>query len=78
LAQQLYEFEDQIGETKMKVRLSLIALLVTLFSVPALATTKSDYDHRFDFSKLQTWDFKVQNRMPRDPVGTVLVQREME
>ena len=53
----------------MKVKLLFIALLVGLLSVSALATTKSDYDESFNFSNLRTWDFKVQNRMPRDPVG---------
>jgi len=54
----------------MKVKLLVIALLVGLVSGSALATTKSDYDESFNFSNLRTWDFKVQNRMPRDPVGT--------
>jgi len=54
----------------MKVRFLVIALLMGLLSTSALATTKSDYDQSFNFSDLRTWDFKVQNRMPRDPVGT--------
>jgi hypothetical protein len=54
----------------MKVRFLPVALLMGLLSVAAFATTKSDYDHSFNFSNLRTWDFKVQTRMPRDPVGT--------
>lgn len=54
----------------MKVRFLVIAMLVGPLSVSALATTKSDYDKSFNFSNLRTWDFKVQNRMPRDPVST--------
>ena len=53
----------------MKVRYTVVALLLGALSVSALATTKSDYDQSFNFSSLKTWDFKVQNRMPRDPVG---------
>jgi hypothetical protein len=53
----------------MKARLLLATLFIGLLSVAALAMTKSDYDRRFKFSNLRTWDFKVQTRMPRDPVG---------
>jgi hypothetical protein len=48
----------------------MISVLTGLLGVSALATTRSDYDESFNFSTLKTWDFKVQNRMPRDPVGT--------
>jgi Domain of unknown function (DUF4136) len=44
--------------------------LTRLLSVAAFATTKSDYDHSFNFSNFRIWDFKVQTRVPRDPVGS--------
>ena len=54
----------------MTRKLLLTSIAITLLSVTALAETKSDYDRSYDFSKLQTWDFKVVTRMPEDPVGT--------
>jgi Domain of unknown function (DUF4136) len=54
----------------MKARLLLVVLFTGLLSTAAPALTKSDYDRNFKFSGLRTWDFKVQTRMPRDPVGT--------
>lgn len=51
-------------------KLLLISIALALLSVTALAETKSDYDRSYDFSTLQTWDFKVITRMPEDPVGT--------
>lgn len=54
----------------MKYRVLLAAIALVLFSVTAVADTKSDYDRSYDFSKLRTWDFKMMTRMPRDPVGT--------
>jgi hypothetical protein len=53
----------------MKLRLVLAVVCIALVGGVASATTKSDYDRNFDFSKLKTWDFKAQNRMPRDPIG---------
>ena len=53
----------------MKRKLFLTSIVLALFSVAVLAETKSDYDRSYDFSKLRTWDFKVLNRMPTDPVG---------
>ncbi len=48
----------------------ILALLLTgVFSVVALAETKSDYDRNFDFSKLRTWDFKAGTQMPNDSVA---------
>lgn len=52
----------------MKYKLVLALTVIALLSGSALAETKSDYDHSFDFSKLRTWDFKVVTRMPRDPL----------
>src|SRR4029453_11413234 len=54
----------------MKYKFILASALMALFSLEVLAETKSDYDRSYDFSKLRTWDFKVLNRMPTDPVGT--------
>ncbi len=54
----------------MKNKLFLTSIVIALLSVAVLAETKSDYDRSYDFSKLKTWDFKVLNRMPTDPVGT--------
>lgn len=54
----------------MRYRVLLAAIAFMLFSVTAVADTKSDYDRSYDFSKLRTWDFKMMTRMPRDPVGT--------
>lgn len=54
----------------MKYQLILASALIALFSLGVMAETKSDYDRSYDFSKLRTWDFKVLNRMPTDPVGT--------
>jgi hypothetical protein len=54
----------------MMRKLLLTSIAIALLSVTALAETKSDYDRSYDFSKLQTWDFKVTTRMPKDPVGT--------
>ena len=51
-------------------KLFFIGLVIALFSVAAVAQTKSDYDRSYDFSMLKTWDFKVITRMPEDPVGT--------
>ena len=53
----------------MKHKLFLTSIVLALFSVAVLAETKSDYDRSYDFSKLKTWDLKVLNRMPTDPVG---------
>jgi hypothetical protein len=36
----------------------------------AFGETKSDYDRSYSFVGLRTWDFKMQTRMPTDPVGT--------
>lgn len=52
------------------VKILMIAIINVLLCVGALAGTKSDYDHSYDFANLKTWDFKVQTRMPSDPVGT--------
>ena len=30
------------------------------------AMIKSDYDRKYDLVKLHTWDFKTQNRKPKD------------
>jgi hypothetical protein len=52
------------------MRHKILALILTgLFSLTAVAETKSDYDRSFDFSRLRTWDFKVVPRMPNDPVA---------
>lgn len=53
----------------MKLRLILAGVCIALASIVVSATTKSDYDRNFDFSRLKTWDFKAQTRMPRDPIG---------
>lgn len=53
----------------MRYRISVVGMLIFLFSTAAFADTKSDYDRSFDFSKLRTWDFKVMTRMPHDPVA---------
>jgi hypothetical protein len=53
----------------MKLRLLLAIVCIAFAGSIASATTKSDYDRNFDFSRLKTWDFKAQNRMPRDPIG---------
>jgi hypothetical protein len=53
----------------MRYKITLALILTALFSIAALADTKSDYDRNFDFSKLRTWDFKVASRMPNDPVA---------
>ena len=54
----------------MQYRLIFASALIVLLSFGLIAETKSDYDRSYDFSKLRTWDFKVLNRMPTDPVGT--------
>lgn len=54
----------------MMLKLLLTSIAIALFSVAALAETKSDYDRSYDFSKLKKWDFKITTRMPEDPVGT--------
>lgn len=51
-------------------KLFLVGIVIALFSVVAIAQTKSDYDRSYDFSQLKTWDFKCITRMPEDPVGT--------
>jgi len=49
---------------------AILALLVLgMGSAIAFAETKSDYERGFDFSKLRTWDFKQQARMPREQLG---------
>ena len=53
----------------MRYKIILALFATALFSVAALAETKSDYDRNFDFSKLRTWDFKVVTRMPNDPIA---------
>jgi Domain of unknown function (DUF4136) len=53
----------------MKYKITLAFLLTALFAVATIAETKSDYDRKFDFSRLRTWDFKVLTRMPNDPVA---------
>lgn len=53
----------------MKQKSIFVSALIVLFSVGVMAETKSDYDRSYDFSRLRTWDFKVLNRMPTDPVG---------
>lgn len=53
----------------MKRKFVFAGALIALFSLGVMAETKSDYDRSYDFSKLRTWDFKVLNRMPTDPVG---------
>lgn len=50
-------------------KMILVLLLTGVFSVAALAETKSDYDRNFDFSRLRTWDFKAATRIPNDPVA---------
>jgi hypothetical protein len=54
----------------LKAGLILAVLVLLPVSRIVLAETKSDYDRSFDFASLKTWDFKVQTRMPTDPVGT--------
>jgi hypothetical protein len=51
-------------------KILMIAIINALLCLGALAGTKSDYDRSYDFANLKTWDFKVQTRMPSDPVGT--------
>ena len=52
-------------------RLILLALpVLAIVSLVALADTESDYDRSYNFAALKSWDFKVQTRMPTDPVGT--------
>ena len=53
----------------MKLKILMIASIIVLLCVAALAETKSDYDHSYEFANLKTWDFKVQTRMPTDPIG---------
>ena len=53
----------------MKLRLVMAIVCIAFAGIVASATTKSDYDRNFDFSRLKTWDFKAQNRMPRDPIA---------
>src|SRR6185369_16951231 len=52
----------------MRHRIIPALLVIAVFSVTALAETKSDYDRNFDFSRLHTWNFKVVTRMPNDPI----------
>jgi len=54
----------------MKPKFIFASALIALLSLGVMPETKSDYDRSYDFSKLRTWDFKVLNRMPTDPVGT--------
>jgi len=60
------------GETEMRYKITLALILAALFSVTALAETRSDYDRIYDFSKLRTWDFKAVSRIPNDPIALVL------
>lgn len=51
-------------------RLSIFAILiVTVLSMVVIADTKSDYDHRYDMTKLKSWDFKSQRMDTRDHLG---------
>ena len=59
----------------MRLRLLLAVVFIALAGSVVSATTKSDYDRNFDFSRLKTWDFKAQNRMPRDPIGANQVSK---
>lgn len=52
----------------MKLRIALAIVCIAIAAIVVSATTKSDYDRNFDFSRLKSWDFKAQNRMPRDPI----------
>jgi len=54
----------------MKPKFIFASALIALLSLGVMPETKSDYDRSYDFSKLRTWDFKVLNRMPTDPLGT--------
>ena len=56
----------------MRYKITLALILAALFSVTALAETRSDYDRIYDFSKLRTWDFKAVSRIPNDPIALVL------
>jgi hypothetical protein len=51
-------------------RLNILAiLLVAVMSMAVFADTKSDYDHRYDMSKLRSWDFKSQKMETKDHLG---------
>jgi hypothetical protein len=58
-------------EKSMKTTRYIVTVLALLLSSAAMcaAFTKSDYDRKFDFSKLRTWDFKAQHRKAKDILG---------
>ncbi len=53
----------------MTVKAVSLAVAFAVLSWPAFASTKSDYDKEYDFSKLKTFDFKMQHRVAKDPLG---------
>lgn len=53
----------------MRYKITLALILAALFSVTALAETRSDYDRNYDFSKLRSWDFKVVRRTRNNPIA---------
>jgi hypothetical protein len=46
-----------------------VLALVALFSMEAMAATKSDYDRHYNFAALKTWNFAAQKSGARDLVG---------
>jgi hypothetical protein len=55
----------------MKRKHLLLTLLLLVSSAAVYtATTKSDYDRKFNLSKLRTWDFKAQHRKAKDALAS--------
>jgi hypothetical protein len=55
----------------MKSKHILMTLLLLVGCAPVCtAMLKSDYDRKYDLVKLHTWDFKTQNRKPKDTLAS--------
>jgi len=58
-------------DSVMKSKHILMTLLLLVGCAPVCtAMLKSDYDRKYDLVKLHTWDFKTQNRKPKDTLAS--------
>jgi len=64
------DFQSSERSLDMKSKTWIAGAIVAVFCAAAFGETKSDYDRSYSFVGLRTWDFKMQTRMPTDPVGT--------
>jgi hypothetical protein len=53
----------------MKIKMFAIVVAVAVGGAVVAGDTQSFFDKQYDFTQLETWDFKAQRRISRDPLA---------